>query len=233
MPFVIGAPDGAPLDEISGPVVFTATRDGSPVGDPVEVEPRAEGLTRAYLPYTFTFPEPGVYQIEGVYEGEPLIAPVQVFPADQSTTPLPGQPLPAVDTPTTTDGRGVSPICTDKPPCDLHSQNLADVVGNGRPTALLVSTPAFCQTAICGPVLDLVIDAAERYPGIDVVHAEVYANPEEVQSIAEATPAPVIDALGLTYEPSLFVADSSGIVTSRLDLIFDAGELDEALSAVS
>lgn len=229
MPFIIAAGDGAPLDEISSSVVFTVLRDGEPVGDPVEVEPRSKGLDRAFLPLLFTFPDAGVYEVNAVYEDEVLVATLQAFAPEEGTTPGIGAALPVVDTPTTDDNRGVSPICTDKPPCSLHELNLADVLANGQPTALLISTPAFCQTVVCGPVLGLFVDAMGTFPGVDFIHAEVYTNPEEVPSILEAAPAPVVEAMGLTYEPALFVTDGAGVITARLDLIFDGDELDTAL----
>jgi len=43
----------------------------------------------------------------------------------------------------------------------------------------------------------------------------------------------VVDAYGLTYEPSLYVADATGTVVDRLDYIFDATDLDASLSKVA
>ena len=64
------------------------------------------------------------------------------------------------DTPTFDDARGVDPICTRSPePCPFHDRTLTDVVESGEPVALLISTPGFCQTAICGPVLELLMEA--------------------------------------------------------------------------
>ena len=96
-------------------------------------------------------------------------------------------------------------------------------MGGSKPIVLLVSTPAFCQVAICGPVLDLLVErqAALEEQGLAVIHAEVYTD-----DTAKAT-APTVDALGLTYEPALFLAAPDGTVTDRLDAIFDATELDE------
>ena len=35
------------------------------------------------------------------------------------------------------------------------TSTLGDALGNGQPTAFLISSPAYCQTNVCGPVLDL------------------------------------------------------------------------------
>jgi hypothetical protein len=45
--------------------------------------------------------------------------------------------------------------------------------------------------------------------------------------------SPTVDALGLTFEPSLFLAAPDGTVTDRLDSIFDGAELDEALARLA
>ena len=65
------------------------------------------------------------------------------------------------------DGRS-RPICTAEPRCPLHTTSLDAAVAAGGPVALLVSTPKFCQVAICGPVLDVLLTRVERHPGIRV-----------------------------------------------------------------
>ena len=62
-------------------------------------------------------------------------------------------------------------------------------------------------------------------PEVTSVHAEVYASP---QGPAGDT-APVVAAMGMTFEPSLFVVGADGIVVERLDFVFDRVELNAAL----
>jgi hypothetical protein len=40
----------------------------------------------------------------------------------------------------------------------------------------------------------------------------------------------VVDALGLTFEPCLFLVGADGVVAERLDTIYDRAELTEALA---
>jgi hypothetical protein len=82
-------------------------------------------------------------------------------------------------------------------------------------------------------VLDILMEEATGLDGIDVIHAEVYANPDAVASIAEATQAPLVQAYSMVFEPCLFVADASGTLVRRLDTIYDRVELRDAISAVS
>ena len=75
-------------------------------------------------------------------------------------------------------------------------------------------------------MLDLLVNrrTALQERGITVVHAEVYTD-----NTAKTT-TPVVDALGLQYEPVLFLAAPDGTVNERLDAIFDQVELDEAIA---
>ena len=44
--------------------------------------------------------------------------------------------------------------------------------------------------------------------------------------------APAVGALKMTYDPALFLTDKQGLVTDRLDGVFDAEEIVERLSAI-
>ena len=142
--------------------------------------------------------------------------------------------MPDVHTPTTADHRDVAPICTREPACPLHAVDLADARTSGKPIALLVATPAYCQVAICGPVLDVLLDGRKQF-GNDLVsiHAEVYQSAKQFESDPNNPKlAPVLEALNLTFEPCLFLIGPDGKIAKRLDTIFDAVELQQELTAL-
>jgi hypothetical protein len=148
--------------------------------------------------------------------------------AGSTLVPVEGQAMPSFATPTAADSLGVTPVCTQDPPCPFHEVSLDDALANGRPTLLLVGTPAYCATGICGPVLGLLEAGVAPYGDrIDVIHAEVYTD----DTLGTTTAA--VQALGLDYEPSLFVVDGTGILRHRLDVIYDADELAAALTDVA
>ena len=95
----------------------------------------------------------------------------------------------------------------------------------------MISTPQYCQTGVCGPVLDLVMEQAAAQPGITVVHAEVYVAPDGGGDPAAGGLAPAVGAYGLTFEPSLFVARADGTIVARLDNVFDRVELAAAFQS--
>lgn len=217
-----------PLVGDDTPAAMTAiiTLGGAQVGSPVEVARHDVGVPVPYYPVTATFDEPGLYDLRFEFDGTAVDSSFTVVAPEDTTLLQPGQSVPAVDTPTTADARGVDPICTRAEEiCPFHDVTLSEVLGTG-PVVLLVSTPAYCQTAVCGPVLDLLIEETEAFSSITAIHAEVYTNPED--NLEEV--APIVDALGLPFEPSLLTIDASGAVVRRIDNVYDRGELAAALA---
>lgn len=233
-PFGIGDQRGALVkDTPERLAIQVLDADDEPVADAIEVRRRNVGLPRAYYPLTFTPAVAGVYTARAVVDDETLEAAFQVAPPGTTTAPRAGQPMTPVDTPSRADARGVDPICTNQPQCRLHDTDLRTTLAARRPLAVLVSTPAFCATAICGPVLDVLLDAQAGHPEVQAIHVEVYrSGTEAADKGANATLAPAVDALNLTYEPCLFLVSADGRVAQRLDVIFDRSELDEGLSAL-
>lgn len=231
LPLLIAGPDGGPLTTIRGDVRFQVVKEGKSVGSPITVVGHSEGLERAYLPLEVTFPEPGTYDLRATYRDTPMTTALTVSDPTAVTLPQVGAALPPHPTPTVADHRGVEPLCTRDPACPFHSVSLDDALAAGRPTLVLVSTPRYCQVAICGPVLDLLIEATSTRSDLAVIHQEVYANPDAVASIAQATMAPLLTAYGMTFEPSLFVTNRSGTLVRRLDTIYDRTELADAIDA--
>ena len=203
--------------------------DGDTVVEDIDVVRHAEGLPRAYFPLRFTVEEPGIYTGRTEIDGIALEMAIKVDAAVDVTVIQPGAALPALATPTVGDPRGVDPICTADPVCPLHDVTVAEALDEGAPIALLVSTPAFCQIAICGPVLDVLLATVDAHPDVTFLHAEVYAHPEEDLDAH----APVVAELGLTFEPCLVLVGSDGRVVDRLDTIYDAVEAGDALARLA
>jgi len=230
-PFGVADGDGLLPVEDSPEVLTMSILDaaGKVVVEPTEVQRHAKGLPRAYFPLRFTVDEPGIYTGRAEVAGESLEMNIQVDSAEDVTVIQPGERLPSMATPTSADAHGVDPICTADPVCSLHDVTLAQALDEARPIALLVSTPGFCQVAICGPVLDVFLGVVGDHPSVRPLHAEVYAHPHEETD----TRAPIIDALGLTFEPCLVLAGADGKVVERLDTIFDEDEVSDALAQLS
>jgi len=229
--FAVGLGDAAEIwgaDRAPDELTVRIERDGQAVGQPLTLSRHGKGLERAYYPLRTELTEPGVYRAVADVDGEAAALAFTVAERGQVDVPGAGDAMVPVDTPTTADAHGVDPICTREPHCPYHDVTLTEALADGRPVALVVATPAFCATAVCGPILDIVDTASEGLRDrIHVLHAEVYADG------AGGTPAPVMEAYGLTYEPCLFLADGRGTVVERLDVLFDETEARQALERLA
>jgi hypothetical protein len=229
MPFLLFAASGGLIERADAPaeLTFSFTLQGGGATMPdVTVARAGDAVDRVYYPAVATFPSVGVWDVATDLDGLPLTSSVAVN--EQTTVPQVGDPLPAAPTPTVADPLGVTTLCTRDPQCPFHEVSLADALAAGRPVAVLLSTPAYCQVAICGPVLDLLVD---QPPAIDTIHIEVFPNGPPADDATNVSPL-VNDTFGLTYEPALFVAGADGRIAARLDNIYDAPELAAALALV-
>jgi len=228
LPVSIATPDGGLLQD--GPAELTGRiLDGPDAGaavlDDVRAARHATPGGIPYWPVTAELTGAGIYYlaVDGA-AGEPT--PFQLFDPAEVAIPTPGSALPAFDTPTVDDARGVTPICTRSPaPCPFHDVTLAQALETGLPVVYLVGTPAHCSTGTCAPGLDALVELADTYAGrATFVHAEIYADD------AATEVAPAVTDLGLDYEPVVYVAGADGVVRERLDIVWDAADLDAALS---
>jgi hypothetical protein len=236
---------GSPSDVVEMEVRPSDVPDASPQRAEagfVWIVPDAVGLYRA----TFEFDRPGVWEAVIIPESGPPLEPALFSVLDPScvtTTSDTGSPLcavqvgeqaPVVASPTLTD-HDIEEITTDPTPDErLYRLSLDVALTNGRPTVVVFATPAFCQTAACGPLVDIVETRVGAYPSVDFVHVEVYTGLQEAD-FDPADPsrlAPAIAAYRLVSEPWVYVVDADGIVTARFEGVMDASEMDAALSGL-
>lgn len=232
MPFILFV-GGAPAKPADAPeqLPFWIVREPSEAtGEPHVVVDRAgEGVPRPYYPVVTDFEETGNWFVVTEVDGAKLEAAVAVSEPSEISMIKVGDTMPEVATPTIDDAHGVEQICTRQPACELHDVTLTDALDENGPTALLISSPAFCQTAVCGPVLDNLLAVTGDFPDVHFLHAEVFAQPEADPPV----PAPILDATGLGHEPVLYVIGADRVVTARLDSVMDLAEVRGALQSVS
>ena len=137
---------------------------------------------------------------------------VQVATPDTSQLPAPGHDAITVPTPTTADPMGITRLCTLTPPCGMHEVSLAQALTEERPVVLEFATPAYCQTAVCGPSVEVLEEVRVGRDGGDVafVHVEIYRD-------AGQTLAAPVERWRLPSEPWLFAIGVDGIVNERMD----------------
>jgi hypothetical protein len=169
-----------------------------------------------------TFGQAGIWDGEASFSGTTSKFSMSL-PAT-AVAPVAGQQAPRAASPTKSAPLGVKPICTRVPQCPLHTVSLSDVVGAGKPVAVLFATPALCASQYCGPVLDELLAVQKPYEAnVAFVHVDIYKN------LRARGESPTVTAWSLPSEPWLFTVDGAGTIVSRLDTAFGTKEMSLAL----
>ncbi len=221
---------GGPID---GP--YTARTESLEVQSPYKAESALEGDTSSVYVADVPFEKSGKRRAVAVLRDDDgdfsatnlqTTIPIQ----DQPAIPNEGEPAPRIHTPTLDDVGDVAEIDTRVPPSTMHSEDLADVLGE-KPVVLLFATPALCMSRVCGPVVDVTEQVKAEY-GQDVafIHMEIYEDNQFDPKKPNLRPQ--VEAFGLFTEPWLFVIDENGDVAKRIEGAFSVSELEKSIDQV-
>ncbi|MFP5333491.1 MAG: TlpA family protein disulfide reductase [Acidimicrobiia bacterium] len=189
--------------------------------------PDVRGFHVAYV----DLPEPGRWNVTLYPEEGPPTATTPFGVQTSSPVPNVGDPAIPVSTRTYPE-HPLEEISSDPDPDPrLHELSLDEALANGRPTVVVFATPAFCQTASCGPTLDVVRQVMDGYPQVNWLHVEVYENLDAAAG-GSLDPVEATAAWSLPSEPWVFVIDSDGIITARFEGAIGPDELHRALDSV-
>jgi hypothetical protein len=142
-----------------------------------------------------------------------------------SGIPRPGQMAPKIHTPTASEvGDDLAEITTRIPPDTQNRVDYADVLGK-EPIVLLFATPQFCQSRVCGPV----VDVAEQLKQEDedkaaFIHMEIYKDNDPGKGVRSQ-----VRAFHLPSEPWLFAIDRQGRISSVIEGAFGLELLTSAV----
>lgn len=231
--FGLSGPDG-PIPAARA-TVYLGSDPGRP---PTATVPAAElteagladrGLYVAQLP----FPKAGRYYIAVVAETAKgkLAGGVQLDVKATSKSPKPGDKAPSVRTPTKSNPAGAAPLCSRKPkPCTMHDLSLDAALKNGKPTIVVFAAPAFCQTELCGPDVEIVEGLATKHRAqANFIHVEAFVN---ASNPTDGKLAPPLKAFKFDTEPWLYVIDGKGVVSDRISGAFATSEVAQRLAKV-
>jgi len=206
----------------------------------LETKPAFRALTTSNDPdsalavYTaeIDFPAEGEWRIAAlIKEGDKLTA--TLLPSAQvgqfTQVPTVGDPAPQMHTPTAAEvGGDLSQITTRVPPDTQNEVDYADVLGK-KPIVLLFSTPQFCQSRVCGPVVDVAEQVKEEFGDeVEFIHMEIYNDNDPNKGVR-----PQVRAYNLPSEPWLFVIDAEGTIQVALEGAFGVEELTRAVEGVT
>jgi hypothetical protein len=114
----------------------------------------------------------------------------------------------------------------------MHELTIAEAIDSGRPTVVAFATPAFCQSRVCGPLMDSVVDPLfQRYgEQVNFVHVEPYELAKARQG--EIATVPTVEEWGLQTEPWLFIIDREGRIAGKFEAIVAVEEVEPVLQRV-
>ena len=168
-------------------------------------------------------------------DGSTAIASAGIEVKEKSATPAIGSPAMRSVSKTARDVESLDQMTTDTDPDpEMYSMTIAEALDTRKPLMVVFSTPAFCETATCGPQLDVVRGLRERYKAqANFIHIEVYDNPDEIQGdLSNARLSPTLTEWNLPSEPWTFVIDGDGLVQARFEGFATSQELEAALGTV-
>ena len=173
-----------------------------------------------------SLPQPGRYAVlvASRIKGKLFGGSAEITARRDSLVPDVGEKPPEVSTDTAASAGGLAQVETREPPDPFHEVDFADVIGK-KPVALLFSTPAFCESRVCGPVTDIAVQLAEEYGDeVEFIHQEVFKDNDPSKGVR-----PQLTAFRLPSEPWLFTFDEEGRVAARLEGSFGLEAFEEAL----
>lgn len=218
-----------PLADADVQVSLVKDSDQSVVQGPVTPSYHDEGLgQRGIYVFDSEFTEAGTHYLvvstaDGAHAG---VVPLTVVTPETSPIVQVGAAFPSVATATDDAPGDLEELCTREPACGLHGVSLDQALADGKPVVLSIATPKYCQTAICGPVVDVVLGAKESVARDDVVfiHAEVFKD-------AGNTPVALVNELQLPTEPWTFLIGADGNVVDKFDGPVSTDLLAESVTA--
>jgi hypothetical protein len=198
------------------------------IGVPGGAEADATHIYVAHL----VLPHAGTYWLLAEPEsGREVQALGNVVVADSDPAPSVGEAVPESKTPTLASAGGdASAITTRTPPDEsLLRYSVADSLRAGVPFVVTFSTPKFCQSRTCGPVVDVVEEVSRRFEDTDVrfIHVEVFEANDPAKGYNRW-----MREWNLETEPWTFLVGRDGRVVERYEGVVSVLELEEAVNAV-
>jgi hypothetical protein len=173
-------------------------------------------------------PRPGKYWLLAEPEGgRDVQALGNVVVVEQDSALDIGEQAVASETPTLASTKDISELTTRVPPDEsLLRYSIAESLSAKAPFVVTFSTPKFCSSRTCGPVVDVVEEVGRRFEGTDVrfIHVEVYENNDPANPFNRW-----MREWGLETEPWTFVVDRRGRIVERYEGVVSVNELEAAV----
>jgi len=167
-------------------------------------------------------------------DGESFSTRTANFPVQpQSQTPAVGSLGPRSENPTTANVSDIALIDSSDPPRpEMHALSIAQAIDTGKPVVVAFATPAFCQSRICGPTMEVMDELYSIYgESVAFVHVEPY-DLAALRQQGQFQLAPAAQEWHLPSEPWAFVLDRQGRVAAKFEGIVMVEDVQAALAAL-
>jgi hypothetical protein len=218
--WVANSPKAKPFSEVEAAL--------EPVGVPGASEAAAFDTTTVYVT-RFRVPRPGTYWLVAEpVGGAPIQALGNLLVKARTVSPPVGARAPASRTPTLRTAHGdVSKLTTRVPPdVELLRYSVAESLAERAPFVVVFSTPKFCTSRTCGPVVDVVDQVRRESQGSRVrfIHVEVYEDNDPAKGFNRW-----MRQWRLPSEPWTFLVGRNGRIKAKFEGSVSVDELRTAV----
>lgn len=117
------------------------------------------------------------------------------------------------------------------PDPQMHASTVAETIEAGRPSVVILSTPVFCVSRFCGPLVEVMSDLSQEYGDrAEFIHIEIWEDFES-STVNEAALDWIQTNEG-EREPWAYVVDGDGTIIARWDNVIDREELVGVLDSL-
>lgn len=176
-----------------------------------------------------TFDTAGNWGLELVVQRpnqQPMTLRTSVEVKERANAPKIGDAAPQTKTPTVKDVSDLTTITSDASADPrFYQMTVAEAVTSGKPSLIMFATPGFCETAVCGPDVEVLGRLKDTFGDkINAVHVEVYKLPYTGETV------PAMQEWNLQSEPWLFLVGKDGKIVSRYEGGITFQELEPAVT---
>ncbi|MQF83045.1 hypothetical protein FIM02_02650 [SAR202 cluster bacterium AD-802-E10_MRT_200m] len=111
----------------------------------------------------------------------------------------------------------------------LNQVTLDEAAHSSKPFVIVFSSPMFCTSQMCGPVLDIVSTVSKQFnTELDFLHIEPY-DLTIAQTEGRLVRTGIFDEWELPSEPWVFIIDSDNRIVDRYEGLFTQKELEASI----
>ena len=186
----------------------------------------ATELRGVYVAYP-TFRHSGTWGVQAAVPAGRTVQPVrqEFIVQKRGRTPSVGSPAPQSHNPTVFQ-ESVLKLDSGRPPDDMHRLSIADAIARHRPLLVVFSSPAYCQSRMCGPETEIVQRIERKYrERFNFIHIETYKDADPSHG-----PASTFVQWHLETDPWVFIVNSKGTISAKFEGPTSAAEIEAAMA---